>query len=104
MILEPWNNQGLLIDSLMKEPYPMELVGDFQVADPIFKGCYGDSRLYSDADLCWLRQRGIHLPAFQGEIPVPSAPSYRQAREPEATKQSPHRAMASDTPMESPKA
>ena len=29
----------------------MELVGDFQVADPIFKGCYGDSLLYSDAEL-----------------------------------------------------
>ena len=88
----------------MKEPYPMELVGDFWVADPIFKGCYGDSLLYSDADLHWLRWWGIHLPAFQGEIPVPPAPSYRQAREPEVTKQSPHRPAASDTPTESPKA
>ena len=104
MILEPWNHQGLLIDSAMKEPYPMELVGDFWVADLIFKGCYGDSLLYSDADLHWLRRQGIHLPAFQGEIPVPLAPSYQQGREPEVTKQSPHRAAASDTPMESPKA
>ena len=82
----------------------MELMGDFQAADPIFKGCYGDSLLYSDTDLCWLRQWGIHLPTFQGGIPVPLVPSYRQAREPEVTKQSPHRAAASDTPAESPKA
>ena len=88
----------------MKEPYLMELVGDFQAADPIFKGCYGDSLLYSDADLHQLRWQGIHLPAFQGEIPLPSAPSYWQARVPEMTKQSPHRAAASDTPTESPKA
>ena len=45
-ILKPWNHRGLLIDSAMKEPYPMELVGDFQVADLIFKGCYRDSLLY----------------------------------------------------------
>ena len=58
----------------------MELVGDFWVADPIFKGCYGDSLLYSDAELCRLRQQGIHLPMYQGEIPVLPAPSYQQAR------------------------
>ena len=104
MILEPWNHQGPLIDSTMKEPYLMELVGDFRVADLIFKGCYGDLLLYSDAGLCQLRWWGIHLPVFQGEIPMPPAPSYRQAREPEVTKQSPHRAVASDTPTESPKA
>ena len=103
-ILELQNHWGSLIDFVTKEPYPMELVGDFQVADPIFKGCYGDSLLYSDADLCQLRRQGIHLPAFQGEIPVPPVPSYWQAREPEVTKQSPHRAAASDTPAESPKA
>ena len=39
MILEPWNHQEPLMDSLTKEPFPMELVGDFQAADPIFKGC-----------------------------------------------------------------
>ena len=79
-ILKPWNHQGLLIDSVMKEPYPMELVGDFQAADPIFKGCYGDSLLYSDADLHWLRWWGIHLPTFQGEILMPPAPLHQQAR------------------------
>ena len=100
LILEPQNHQGPLIDSTMKEPYPMELVGDFRVADPIFKGCYGDSLLYSDADLHRLRWQGIHLLTFQG---VPLAPSYQQAREPEVTKQSPNRVAASDTPMESPK-
>ena len=81
----------------------MELVGDFQVAHPNFKGCYGDSLLYSDVELHLLRQWGIHLPAYQGEIPVPPAPSYRQAREPEVSKQSPPRAVAPDTPAESPK-
>ena len=82
----------------------MEMVGDFWVADPIFKGCYRDSLLYFDADLRWLRWRGIHLPAFQGEIPVPPVPFYQQVREPVVTKQSPYRAVASDTPAESPKA
>ena len=72
MILKPQNHQGLLIDSVMKEPFPMELVGS---ADRIFKGCYGDSLLYSDSELCQLRWWGIHLPAYQGEIPMLLAPS-----------------------------
>ena len=75
----------------------MEMVGDF-------KGCYGDSLLYSGADLCQLKWQKIHLPTFQGEIPMPPASSYRQVREPAVTKQSPHRAAASDAPVESPKA
>ena len=75
-ILELWNHCGLLIDSVMGEPYLMEMVGDFRAMDLIFKGCYGDSLLYSNTDLCWLRQQRIHLPAFQGEIPMPPAPSY----------------------------
>ena len=102
-ILKPQNHQGLLIDPTMKEPFPMELVGDFQAADPIFKGCYGDSLLYSDSVLHWLRWQGIHLPAYQGEIPMPLAPSYWQAREPMASKQSPPRAVTPDLPMDSPK-
>ena len=103
-ILEPRNHRSLLIDSVMGEPYPMEMVGDFRAADPIFKGCYGDSLLYSDADHCQLKRRGICLPTFQGEIPMPPAPSYWQVREPMATKQSPHRVAALDTPAESPRA
>ena len=103
-ILEPWNHHGLLIDPTMGEPYPMEMVGDFKAADPIFKGCYGDSLLYSDADLCWLRWWKIHLPAFQGEIPMPLAPSYWEVREPVVTTQSSHRTATSATPVESPKA
>ena len=87
----------------MKEPYLMELVGDFRVADPIFKGCYGDSLLYSDAELHQLRWWRIHFPTYQGEIPVPPAPLYQQAREPEVSKQSPPRTAAPDTPAESPK-
>ena len=82
MILKLQNHWKPLIDSAMKEPYPMELVGDFQTADPIFKGCYGDSLLYSDVELHRLRWWGIHLPTYQGEIPVPLAPLYLQAREP----------------------
>ena len=103
-ILEPQNHHGPLIDSMMREPYPMEMVGDFWVVDLIFKGFYGDSLLYSNADLHWLRQQEIHLPTFQGETPMPPAPSYQQVREPMVTKQSPHRVAASDTPVESPKA
>ena len=103
-ILELWNHHGPLIDSAMGQPYLMEMVGDFRAADPIFKGCYGDSLLYSDADLRQLRWCRIHLPTFQWEIPVPPAPSYQQVREHMATKQSPHRPAALDTPVESPKA
>ena len=103
-ILEPWNHCGLLIGPTKGESYPMEMMGNFKPVYPIFKGCYGDSLLYSDADLCQLRQQKIHLPTFQGEIPVPPAPSYQQVRGPMATKQSPHRAAASDASAESPKA
>ena len=103
MILEPQNHWELLIDSMVKEPFPMELVGDFWAADLIFKGCYGDSLLYSDVELHRLRWQGIHLPVYQGEIPVLPAPLYWQAREPEVSKQSPPRAAIPDPPMESPK-
>ena len=50
-ILEPQNHCGLLIDPAMGEPCPLEVVGDFRAADPILKGCYGDSLLYYEADL-----------------------------------------------------
>ena len=103
-ILELWNHRNPLIDSVTGKPYLMETVGNFRAADPIFKGCYEDSLLYSDADLHQLRWWGIHLPTFQGEIPVPPAPSYWQVREPTVTKQSPHKAAALDTPAEFPKA
>ena len=73
------------------------------MADPIFKGCYRDSLLYSDEDLCQLRWWGIHLPAYQGEIPVPPAPSYWQAREPKVMKQSPPRVATPNPSVESPK-
>ena len=65
-ILKMRNHQEPLTDSLTMEPFPMELVGDFQAADLIFKGCYGDSLLYSDAELRLLRQWGIHLPTYRG--------------------------------------
>ena len=50
-ILKPWNHQEPLTDSVTKESFPMELVGDFRSMDPIFKGCYSDLFLYSDMDL-----------------------------------------------------
>ena len=103
VILELQNHQEPLMDSSTKEPYPMELVGDFQVADPIFEGCYGDSLLYSDAELHQLRQWGIHLSAYWGKIPVLLAPSYWQARESEVMKQSPPRVVTPNPSMESPK-
>ena len=89
-ILEQWNHWGPLIDSVTKEPFLMELVGGFQVADLIFKGCYGDSLLYSDSELHWLRWQA-------------SKPASQQAREPMASKQSPPRAVTPDLPTESPK-
>ena len=91
-ILEPQNHREPLTDSATKEPFPMELVGDFSSMDPIFKGCYGNSFLYSVMDLGKLRWHGIHLPLYWSEIPAPLAPSYLQARQPKATKQSPPRA------------
>ena len=103
-ILEPQNHRGPLIDPAMGEPCPMEVVGNFRAADPIFKGCYGDSLLYSKDDLALLRWQKIYLPTFQGEIPMPPAPSHWKVREPAATKQYLHRAAALDTSVESPKA
>ena len=50
-ILEPQNHRSPLIDPTTGEPYPLQVVGDFRAVDPIFKGCYRDSLLYSDADL-----------------------------------------------------
>ena len=82
----------------------MEVVGNFRAVDLIFKGCYGDSLLYSKADLVQLRWQKVYLPVFEGEIPIPPAPSYRQVRELAMTKQSLHRAAATDTSVESPKA
>ena len=78
-ILEPWNHCGPLIDPTTGEPYLMEMVGDFKAADPIFKGCYRDSLLYSDADLCRLRRQKIHLPCSRGRclchLPPPTGKS-----------------------------
>ena len=63
-ILGPQNHWVLLTNSITKEPFPVELVGDFRSTDPIFKGCYGDLFLYSDVDLGQIRQDGIHLPPY----------------------------------------
>ena len=82
----------------------MELVGDFRSMDPIFKGCYGDSFLYTIVDLGQLRQCGIHLPPYWSEIPAPLAPSYLQAKQPKAMKRSPPRATTPNPAVESPKA
>ena len=68
-ILKPQNHQGLLTDPTDEEPYPMELVGDFRVMDPIFKGCYGDSLLYTGGELDQLRWWGIHLPPYRIRSP-----------------------------------
>ena len=102
-ILELQNHQALLTNSITKEPFPMELVGDFRSMDPIFKGCYGDSFLYSDVDLGRLRWHGIHLPPYQNEILAPLAPSYLQAKQPKAMKWSPPWATTLNLAMESPK-
>ena len=102
-ILELQNHRGPLIDPIMGEPCLMEMVGDFKAADPIFKGCYRDSLLYSEDDLVQLRWQKFYLPTFQEEIPMPPAPSYLQDRESVAAKQSPCRAAAPDTSVESPK-
>ena len=101
-IFEPWNHWALLIDPITKEPFPMELVGDFRSTDPIFKRCYGDSFLYSGVDLGQLRQWEIHLPPYRGEILTPLAPFYLQAKQSEAMKRSPPWAAMPNTAVESP--
>ena len=103
-ILELQDHQVLLTDSVTKEPFPMELVGDFRSTVPIFKGCYGDSFLYSDEDLGRLRWHGIHLPPYQSEILAPPAPSYLQAKQPKAMKWFPPWAATLNPAVESPKA
>ena len=55
-------------------------------------------------ELGWLRQRGIHLPPYQGEIPAPPASSYLQARQPKATELFPPSAVTANPSVESPKA
>ena len=99
--LEPQNHHGPLIDPTMGEPCALEVVGDFKATDLIFKGCYRDSLLYSEADLTRLRWQKVYLPTFQGEIPMPPAPFYWQVRELAVTKQSPHRVAALDMSAES---
>ena len=103
-ILKLWNHQELLTDSITKESFPMELVRDFRLMDPIFKGCYGDSFLYTDVDLGWLRQHGIHLSPYWSKIPASPAPSYLQAKQLKATKWFPPWAMTLNPAVESPKA
>ena len=102
-ILKPWNHWAPLTDPITKEPFPMELMGDFRSTDPIFKGCYGDSFLYSDVDLGTLRWQEIHLSPYWGEIPTPPAPSYLQAKQSKAMKQSPPWAVMPNVAVESPK-
>ena len=102
-ILKPRNHWEQLTNSATKEPFPTELVGDFRSKDPIFKGCCGNSFLYSNAELGRLRRHGIHLAPYRGEIPTPLAPSYLQARQPKATKWSPPRAVTPNPSVESPK-
>ena len=70
-ILELWNHHSPLIDPVTGEPCPMEVVGDFKAMDPIFKGSYGDSLLYSEDDLAQLRWQKVYLPTFQEEMPMP---------------------------------
>ena len=102
-ILKLWNHQEPLTDPANEEPYLMELVGDLRATDPIFKGCYGDSLLYTSRELDRLRWQGIHLPLYRGKIPTLPAPSYLQARQPKVMKQSPPRAATPSPPVESPK-
>ena len=102
-ILKLRNYRSPLIDPVTGEPCPMKVVGDFRAVDPIFKGSYGDSFLCSEDDLAQLRWQKVYLPTFQEEIPVPPTPSYQQSRKLATAKQSPHRAAAPDTPVESPK-
>ena len=103
-ILKPQNHWELLMESAAKEPFPMELVGNFRSTDLIFKGCYSDLFLYTDGDLGQLRRRVIHLPPYWSEIPAPPASSYLQARQSKVMKWSPPRATTPNPAVESPKA
>ena len=54
-------------------------------------------------DLGGLRWHEIHLPPYWSEIPAPPAPSYLQAKQSEATKQSPPWVVTPNPAVESPK-
>ena len=105
MILEPRNHRELLMDSSTKEPFPMELVlRGFPHGRPDLQGMLRRlPLLYCNVDLHQLRQWGIHLPVYQGEIPVPPALSYQQARETEVTEQPPPGVVTPNPSVESPK-
>ena len=52
------NHWALLVDLHMGDPFPLVLVGDFQLEDTTFPGMPGDSLLYNSEDLtklCRLR-------------------------------------------------
>ena len=52
---------------------------------------------------CGLQHHDIHLPPYRSEIPTPPAPSYLQAKQSAAAKQSPPWAMMPTATAESPK-
>ena len=55
-ITMPRNHQAPLIDLHSGEPFPLVLVGDFQLEDNIFPGMPGDSLLYNSDDLTKLHR------------------------------------------------
>ena len=55
-IMMPCNHQALLVDLSMGEPFPLVLVGDFQLEDNIFPGMPGYSLLYTNKELTKLQK------------------------------------------------
>ena len=86
-ILEPWNHCSPLIDPTMGSLAHWRWWATSGPQIQSSKGVTGT--LSCIPKLTWPdRRQKVYLPAFQGEIPVPPAPSYRQVREPAVTKQS----------------
>ena len=73
-IVTPHNHQGPLNNHNTGEPYPMEVVGEFCLMDPIFPGSPGDSYLFKEGDLESLKRKGFHISTYREEKPTPTVP------------------------------
>ena len=61
------NHQVPLVDLHMGDPFPLVLVGDFQLEDNIFPGTPGDSLLYNSEDLAKLHRLRFQVTTHRTE-------------------------------------
>ena len=61
-----------LIDPNTREPYPLEVVGDFCLKYAFFLGSPGDSLLFNEDDFARLKRRGFNISTYWEEKPPPT--------------------------------